>query len=541
MLGRRSLLRGLGGTAAAAPLLAGGEAAGEARPRWDRTVDVVVVGSGTGLCGALVAASHGLKVLVLEKSELIGGNTVVSGGVLWVPGNRIMARHGLSDSRDQALTYMRHLAQGQADPELLESFYDHGADMADFVEQATDLRWIVAGAEVTPPRPSDYHPTWAGSLPGRSLLSEAMAPGTHAAGGVRLIGALQAACEKKGVEILPATPAVRLITQAGPDGVEVAGVEAAPADAPGGAHLRIRATRGVLVASGGFERNWDMKRHFLRGPSPYTLGSETNTGDGIRMGMALGADLRNMNEVWGISVYKAEGERNGDVRAGISLNAQIERGNAGTLCVNRHGERFGNESADYDTSWRTYHTFENWLETGYRNIPAFLIADQAVRERATLAGARPGQTLPDYVVSADSLDALADRLGIDKAGLAATVARFNKFAAEGKDPDFHRGESGYDTLGGMRRPLAPLTKAPFYGIELSPADIGTCGGLRVNGKAQVVDVFGQPIRRLFASGNTTGVGGPGALYGGLGGTLGPAMTFAFIAGTGLAGLAPVAA
>lgn len=539
MLGRRSLLRGLGGTAAAAPLLAGCEAPGGAKPHWDRTVDVVVVGSGSGLCGALAAAAKGLKVLVLEKSEIVGGNTVVSGGVLWVPLNRIMGKAGLTDDRADALTYLQHLAAGQADQELLEAFVDTGADMIDFVEQATAIRWTVYGGTNQPVPPSDYHPTWAGSRPGRSLAAEPPAAGKVAAGGARLIAALAEASEAKGVEILTSTPARRLIAEDGANGREVIGVEAASAD---GKVLRIRATRGVLVASGGYERNWDMKKHFLRGPSPYTLGSETNTGDGIHMGMALGADLRNMNELWGITVYKAEGERNGDVRAGISLSAQIERGHPGSLCVNRHGERFGNEGADYDTTWRSFHTFETFLETGYRNIPAFFIADQSCRETRSIGGARQDQKLPDWVAVADTLDELADKLGIDKAGLAATVARFNKFAAQGKDPDFHRGESPYDTHGGpVSAVLGPVAKPPFYGAEISPGDIGTCGGLRVNGRAQVIDVFGRPIGRLYASGNTAGVGGPGAFYGGFGGTLGPALTFAYIAARELTGLAPLTA
>jgi succinate dehydrogenase/fumarate reductase flavoprotein subunit len=309
-----------------------------------------------------------------------------------------------------------------------------------------------------------------------------------------------------------------------------------------GKPLRVRALRGVLVAAGGFERNAEMKRHFLRGPSPYTLGSETNTGDGIHMGMALGADLRNMNEAWGITVYKAEGEANGGVRAGISLFAQIERSHQGSITVNRYGERFGTEGADYDSSWRMFHTWENWLENGYRNMPAWQIFDQRCRDTLSVAGRSKDQPLPDWVTIADTLEQLADKLGIDKAGLTATVARFNKAAAAGKDPEFHRGESPYDTGGtpftdkpNPHPTLAPLGKGPYYAAEVAPGDLGTCGGLRVTGKAQVIDVFGRPIRRLYASGNSAGIGAPGALYGGYGGTLGPAMTFAYIAATELKG------
>ena len=250
------------------------------------------------------------------------------------------------------------------------------------------------------------------------------------------------------------------------------------------------------------------------------------------MGMALGAALCNMNEAWGLSVYKGDAEANGQSRGGISLAAQIERRNAGSIVVNRHGQRFCNEAADYDATWRSYHDWENWGDLGYRNLPAFQLFDQGYRERYPIAERSADQPLPDWVHQADTLEELADKLGIDAEGLKATVERFNRFAKEGKDPDFHRGESAYDTYGSgdPRSTLAPLSKGPFYGAEVSPADIGTCGGLKVNGKAEVLDVFDRPIAGLYASGNTTGVGSPGALYGGGGGTLGPALTFSYIAG-----------
>lgn len=517
---RRGVMKGLAGVAAGGALAPAW--ASESGPEFDREVDVVVVGSGTGLCAALLAAEAGLSVLVLEKSPAPGGTTVVSGGVQWVPNNYVMKREGLSDSREQALTYLRHLAQGQADEELLEAFVDNGSEMLQFVEQHSDLRWRVSTLMKAV---SDYHPTWKGTtVRGRSI--EPVMPQPGLAGGILLAG-LMAAAQSRGAELLTATPARRLIARHTEQGAEVLGIEAEHQGKP----LRIRARRGVLMAAGGFERNAEMIRHFLRGPTPYTLGAETNEGDGIHMGMALGADLRNMNECWGMVVYKEDAEANGDRRGGISLYGQIERRYPGGLCVNRYGERFANEAADYDSTWRSFHTWENWLETGYRNLPAFQVFDHSVRESQTIAGRTKDQALPDWVVQADSLEELAHKLGIDPAGLTATVRRFNSFARQGQDPDFHRGESPYDTEG--RPPqatLAPLEKGPFYGAEVSVAALGTCGGLRVDGRARVRDVFGQPIKGLYASGNCSGVGGPGALYGGGGGTLGPAMTFAYIAG-----------
>ena len=421
-LSRRQLLGATGAAGLGWALAGRAGAADPPQPDWDHEFDVVVLGSGTGAVAALVAAEAGLSALILEKSPIPGGNTAVSGGVLWIPGNRVMPREGLQDDRERALDYLRQLAQGQADDELIEAFLAHGPDMLDFVEKHTSLRWRVSllmGAV------ADYHPTWRGSnVRGRSVEP---VQATVALAGPLLSGGLLTAADAAGVQLWTATPAMRLIARQTDAGTQVLGVEAAR----DGRSLRIRARRGVVVATGGFERNPEMKRHFLRGPSPYTLGSETNTGDGIRLGMALGADLRNMNEAWGITAYTGDAKENGARRAGISIYAQIERRQPGGLCVNRHGERFGNEAADYDSTWRTFHTFENWGETGYRNIPAFQIFDQNVREQGTIAARTREQSLPSWVVTAGSLGELAGQLGIDREGLARTLERFNRYAERG--------------------------------------------------------------------------------------------------------------
>lgn len=493
---------------------------------FDASYDLVVVGSGTGLCGALKAASEGLKVLVLEKDPGVGGTTLVSGGVLWVPNNRVQKAAGLEDNANDARTYVKKLSLGQADDELIDAFVEQGPNMLEFIEANTQIDWRVSQMLGDA---ADYHPDWPGSrMKGRSV--EPVRDGVGMSGGL-LIGGLFTACRAAGVTFMNEAPAKHLIANDTEEGVEVLGVLAQTKNGP----LRIEARRGVLMASGGFERNPEMVKHFLRGPVSYTWGAEGNVGDGIKMGMALGADLRNMNECWHQVAYTAEGESVGHVRGAISLFGQIERRNASGITVNRYGERFANECAAYDASWRSFHTWENWGDTGMRNMPAFAIFDHKSRETQTIGGATKDQPLPDWVKVADSLEALAIQLGIDRKGLAATVERFNAYAKQGRDPDFHRGENTYDRNGNnpISSALAPLDKGPFYGAEVSPATLGTCGGLRVNGKAQVIDVFDRPIRGLYAAGNTSGVGSPGALYGGGGGTLGPAFTFAYIAGSQL--------
>jgi len=522
--------RFLGGAAAGMALGATGAlgcgADSEAPPQhWDREVDLVVVGSGTGLVGALAAAVEGAEVLVLEKRSLAGGSTGHSGGVAWVPNNSYARAEGIEDSREHALRYLRHLAQGQADEELLEAFVDKGPEMAEFVEANSPIRWRVSTIMGDN---ADYHPEWPGAVQrGRSIEPTSDRQGHF---GPELIEGLRRGFESAGGEIVFDAPARRLILSHAADGSrEVIGVEAERDGRP----YFVRARRGVQLAAGGFEWDFEMKRHFLRGPTLYTLGAGGNTGDGVRMAMDAGADLRNMNEVWGISVYKAEGEAVKPHRGSPTLNAELEKRSAGSIVVNTRGERFHNEAADYDSTWRSYHTWENWGELGYRNLPAFILFDSKVRRNGRIAGVNAEEAaLPDWVIEAPSLAELAEKLGIDGEGLARTVARFNAFARELRDPDFTRGDSSYDRYGQPDRAitLGPLDEPPFFGTEICAGDLGTCGGARVNAQAQVLDPLGRIIGGLYASGNNAGVGSPGSSYGGGGGTIGPALTFAYIAG-----------
>jgi len=494
---------------------------------WDREVDVVLVGTGTGLVGGLAAATAGASVLALEKRQVVGGSTGHSGGVAWVPNNHCMAAEGIEDSRENALTYCNRLAMQQADPELLEAFVDGAPEMLRFVEDHSPLTFRVSKIMG---ESADYHPEWPGAVQkGRSVEPITEREGLY---GPELIGGLREGFEAAGGEILTEARVQRLVVEETDGGRRVVGVEAEHA----GKTVRVRARRGVHLAAGGFEWDMEMKRHYLRGPTPYSLGAGGNEGDGVRMAQAAGADLRNMNEIWGITVYAAEAEAVAEHRMGATLNAEIEKRFAGSIVVNRYGERFQNEAADYDTTWRSYHTWENWGELGYRNLPAFLLFDSGYRERGNIAGLPEDQPLPDWVLSAPSLSELAEKVGIDAEGLARTVARFNAHARDLRDPDFHRGESSYDRYGQPDKglTLGPLERAPFFAAEIAPADLGTCGGARVNGHAQVLDPFGEVIPGLYASGNNAGVGSPGTSYGGGGGTIGPAMTFAYLAGRSLA-------
>ena len=291
----------------------------------------------------------------------------------------------------------------------------------------------------------------------------------------------------------------------------------------------------MILACGGFEWNPTLVRHFLRGPSPISnTPPQGNTGDGLLMALSVGADVRNLNQAWGVPMYQIPDQKNG-------LADWFQwRGKPGAIMVNRYGRRFCNESADYSTTWRSFFTWENWGSTGYANIPAFTIVDQQMVDQYGFLTGSVG-TVPAWVTQGGSLGELAEKLGIDPEGLERTVAEFNGYAnaAPPRDPDFHRGESlvdqiaaGDDSRDGTATCLGPLELPPFYGATILPGNCGTCGGPRVNGWGQVLDPSGEVILGLYAAGNVAGIGGPGALEaGGGGGTLGPALTFGFLAGT----------
>ncbi|MGY8737496.1 MAG: FAD-binding protein, partial [bacterium] len=239
---------------------------------WDLETDVVVVGTGTGLVGGLAAAVAGAKVVALEKRVIIGGSTGHSGGVAWIPNNDAMKSEGIQDSRENAMTYLTQLAQGQADQDLLDAFVDGGPEMLRFVEAHTPLKFRVS---TIMGENADYHPEWPGAVKkGRSVEPISERQGLL---GPELMEGLRTGFEEAGGEILLKTPAKRLILEDDESGKRrVIGVEAERDGAP----FFIRARRGVHLAAGGFDWDMEMKRHFLRGPSNYSLGASGNEGVG---------------------------------------------------------------------------------------------------------------------------------------------------------------------------------------------------------------------------------------------------------------------
>ncbi len=500
--------------------------------KWDMETDVIVVGSGSGLVAALAASLAGKEVLVLEKEQVIGGASGLSASVFWIPNNSVMKKRGLKDSRENAIAYIRSLAEGQATDELIEAFVDGGPEMVDFIRDNTSISWTIS-AMITPV--CDFHVEFPGGVRrGRSIMP---ALGSSGNAGNVLIKPLVDALTASGGEILRKSPVRRLITRLLDDGrQEVLGVVAEEDGDP----INIKARCGVVLAAGGFDWNDDLLKHFLRGPRLQTLIPSSSTGDGILMAMQAGADLRNMNECWGSIVYKeaaAKARANGN---GAGLFCLLEKALPGSMIVNRFGKRFCNEAAGWETVSRT---FFNWINSGedpgYQNIPGYLIYDNKTNPGNPMGNPTIMRTR-DGVVRAGSLAELAQKLNIDSEALEKTVADFNEHAKLGKDPEFHRGETVFDRGGGNNagNTLGPMNQPPFFSVEVAPATIGTCGGARVNGNAQVISPFNQPIPRLYAGGNNAGVGGPGAGYGGPGCCLGSGFSFAYLAGKHIATLDP---
>jgi succinate dehydrogenase/fumarate reductase flavoprotein subunit len=537
------------------------------RKRWDLEVDVLVAGSGgPGSAAAIVAHDHGASVAILEKSDKFGGATAVSGGVVWIPNNHHMSEIGVRDSREEALVYTRRLADGRSDDKLIELFIDTAPEMIRYIEERTPVRFKPLG------KYPDYHPEFeGGKLGGRSLdpglfdtnelgawkdklrkspifgmtamsvaeatewgvfakplglpyklLAERYAKGFVCYGGA-LAGGLLKGLLSRGIEPMLGTAARELILDDG----KVIGLRAERA----GQSLLIRARKGVVLASGGFEWNKGLAAQFLSGVITHPNTPPSNEGDGLAMAMAAGADLGNMSEAWWCPSVMVPGEEY-DGR-------QLHRGDFAirslphTILVNRKGQRFVNEAQNYQDMMKPCFHFDP-VRYDRPNLPAWLILDQNYRDKYMLVTLLPGMKSPDWLPKADRMEDLARQVGIDHEGLSRTVERFNEFARKGVDEDFQRGESAYDHFYGDpdHRPnpnLGTIEKPPFYALRIFPGSIGTKAGPRVNANAEVVRPGGAPIEGLYAAGNVmAGVTGPG--YPGAGSTIGTGMTFGFIAG-----------
>ncbi|MFD6895615.1 FAD-dependent oxidoreductase [Rhodococcus sp. NPDC060086] len=525
--------------------------------------DVVVLGSGAaGLTAALAAALEGADVAVLEKAELIGGTTALSGAGIWVPGNPVAAENGVDDSLEEGLAYLSSLSNGMILPDLAEALISGGPGFVDFLREHTDLRLqLVEGYP-------DYHPEHPGGKPhgGRTLepglfsfagieewidriagdiqrivLVEmplgggtgVVAPEVLAARaeakeeglGRALVGGLLKACLQHGVDVRTGARALRLCT----DDDVVDGVEVETDDG-----MRAIGASAIVLATGGFEYDPDLVRDFLRGPLTRPIGAPTNTGDGLKMAMRVGARLGNMREAWWSPSVPCPGiRRDGEP---IAMLSSRERALPGSIMVNRYGRRFANEAANYNAFGGAFHHLDE-SRLDYPNLPAYMIFDQSAVDRFGVFGGRPGAPVPEWVVRASSISELAAALDLPIDAVTDTVARFNGHAAQGVDPDYSRGRSAFDRFPGGRMgdpdspgaTLGPVGTAPFYAVEVISSALGTKGGPRTDAEGRVLDVDGDAIEGLYAAGNVM-ANPSGMVYGGAGATLAVAGVWGIAAG-----------
>ncbi|MCA0244136.1 MAG: FAD-dependent oxidoreductase [Proteobacteria bacterium] len=559
--------------------------------------DVIVLGSGIGgLVAALSAAVAGLRVVVLEKSALVGGTTAHSEAMVWVPCSAQARAAGVSDSRDAALTYLRAAAGAQAREATARAFVEHAASALAFVEQHSAARWTLTtasidylpdlpgatrGARALTPQPFDGRRLGApfarlraplsttmilgglaiasDDLPhyyrvGRSLRSTAVVAsrvlryvgdrlrgyprGTALGGGNGVLAALLLALQERGVPVLTQARATALLRHGGRvDGVRWTDAAGRVADWP--------CRRGVVLATGGFPFSAELQRrhypHVAAGQGHHSLSAETNTGDGIAMALAAGAVLE--TDVQQPAAW-APASLVPTPRGVVPFPHFGDRAKPGVIAVDRRGRRFVSEAT-------TYHLFVPALLracSGDRQAEAWLIADHRAQRRYGLGVAPPfpGRLQPHlrsgYLLRDDTLAGLAARLGIDAAGLQQTVDDFNRHAERGEDPAFHKGRSDYDRsqgdAGHAPNPcVAPLRQGPYYAVRIVPGDLGTFIGLRADAHARVLGAGGEPIEGLYAVG-TEMASAMGGSYPGAGITVGGAITFAYLAGRHLAGLAP---
>lgn len=521
----------------------------------DRTqFDLIVAGSGgPGLVAALRAADAGLSVAIVEKSSLLGGTTAISGGTLWVPCSSPMLEGGAEDSAAAALDYLRTITRGRHPEALLQGVVESGPAMIDFAaahglrfrsvlnypdyrqdlpgassggrsldpllydaSELGDLRQAVRPDTRLPFTMEEYEAWGAFTRFPWDELEQRRADGLTARGGA-IVHSLLAGLAALDVSVWTDAALEDLVVE--DERVVGALVEG----------RILRAHRGVVIATGGFEWNDDMLRQFVSAPFIARCSPPHNTGDGILAGAVAGGQLRNMHEAWWAPYAQLPDEETDGSPTATLL--RFERQGPGSIIVDQHGHRFVNESQNYNDLTRAMHAHEP-RDHGPAHLPAWVIVDADYVRRYGLFSYRLGQDLPEWLRSGATVEALAESIGAPPTAMRATLERFNGFARSGSDADYHRGESAYDRYWGdsdrdLPNPcLAPLEEGPFFAFPALPGGFGTCGGLATDADARVLDWRDAPIHGLFAVGNASAhpVGGG---YPGAGATLGPGMTMAY--------------
>ena len=554
--------------------------------KWDREVDILVVGTGNGaLTSALCNWEMGSRdVLIIEKTDKVGGTSATSGGGIWIPANHYAKACGADDSAQDAKKYLMGTLFGEDVPEeMIDTYIDQSPKMLKFLADRTDV--VYESLEHYP----DYYTNYEGAKSGhRSLepkpidMSElgddwknlrwthhmmrmfgrihftqveahtimTQAPGWKSLLAKMLLGyvtditwrfrtsidrrlctgsagvaRLYLSVKKRAIPLLFNTRLISLVEESGR--ITGAVVE------QGGQTLRIGTRKGVVLGAGGFEKNQALREQYLPAPTntEWSAGNPANEGDALLAGLSIGAKTRLMKDAWWTTTLCVPGEPTPRL-------AIMEKSFPGSCVVNRAGERFANESQNYMAFQKDL--FATHSETS-PNAPAWQIFDVRFRRNFMVgplmtAAMKPDWQIPKlwfetgFVAKANSIRELAEQVGIDPQGLEATISKMNHYAETGTDEDFHRGESAYDRYYAdpTIKPnpcLATIDEGPFYAMRIEAGDFGTLGGLDTDVHGRVKLEAGGVLEGLFAVGNCSAAILP--TYPGPGATLGPAMTMAY--------------
>jgi 3-oxosteroid 1-dehydrogenase len=544
----------------------------------DTVVDLVVVGSGTGMAAALAAHECGLTVVIVEKSSYVGGSTARSGGALWLPASPVLDEQRAGDTAARAETYLRSVVAGSAPIDRSASYLRNITAVVDMLRRTTPIRlsWARDYSDYHPEKPggtaagrtcecrplnsailgeyrtrlragvmevkipmptttADYR--WMNLMarvPRKGILTIAkrLAQGVgglligrrYVAGGQALAAGLFAGVVRAGIPIWTDTALQRLTT----DGGRVTGAVVNHA----GREVTIAARRGVVLAAGGFDHSMAMRWKFQSESlgEHMSLGAESNTGDAIHAAQDLGAATDLMDQAWWFPAVSP-------LPGGAPSVMLAERSLPGSLIVDHNGTRFINEATDYMSFGQCLLHRER---SGNPVESMWIVFDQKYRNSYVFAGELfPRVPIPQSWYEAgiahrsNDLVELADRIGVPGSRFSATVTRFNEMSRAGIDADFHRGSSAYDRYYGdptitPNPNLRALERGPFYAVKMVLSDLGTCGGLRADDRARVLREDGSVIEGLYAIGNTA-ANAFGTTYPGAGATIAQGLVYGYIA------------
>jgi len=553
--------------------------------------DVVVVGSGAaGAVAALRAAEQGLSVLIVEKAHKYGGTSATSGGVLWVPSHRLAPN---DDSREQVSKYLDSIIKGPIQRDRLNAYLDQSPEMVQFLKGLGIPLSQSAWPDYYPTAPGARgdRSVVCDTFDGRELgdkftlmreqygrfkvlnrysmdVMQFFAISTRAKGwvitflkmmwrywtdfstrsvtkrdrrftmGAALLGHIYKQVFGRKIEVRLETKLEEIILA----DEKVAGVKVSHF----GRQYEIKAKHGVVLCAGGFEWNQELRDRFFPVPGLTRHSStpeDANRGEALIAGMKIGAATEHTEAGWWIPTMQ--------IPMPLASNfeeihqAAFDVGRPHSVAVNRNGVRFVDEASGYDDFGKAM--VEDQLKTG-ANMPCWLIFDATFRAKFTAGGIMPTILMADskippdwwdhYIFRAHTIDALAAKIHVPVAALTKTVDNMNQYAKTGVDPEFGRGSNVYDQMFGDAnvKPnpcLGPIAAPPYYAVAINCGDLGTKGGLKADASARVLDGNGRPIPNLYAAGNNSG--SPfGNCYPGAGGTIGPAMTFGFVAANDIA-------